>query len=183
MFRYHNIRPSDPRFDPALGGGSLWDVGCYPIGYACYLTGERPVEVFGHQLTGPTGIDLMFAGQLLFPGGVICQFDCSFISEYKVEMEISGERGRISITKPFKPENRTRINVRNSGEEKIIPIKGRELYSGEVEDMENAILNAKPPLISLTQSRDIIGCIEALYNSSRSSKPIRVNTIMDSTEE
>src|SRR4030042_5665780 len=30
-FCYINTRQSDPRFDPALGGGSLWDVGCSPI--------------------------------------------------------------------------------------------------------------------------------------------------------
>ena len=94
-FCYFNTRAGDVRFDPTLGGGSLWDVGCYPIGYARYLTGNAPVEVYGHQVTGPTGIDLMYAGQMLFPDGVIAQFDCSFITERKAEMEIIGETGRI----------------------------------------------------------------------------------------
>src|SRR4030043_1995687 len=38
-FCYFNTRVGDVRFDPALGGGSLWDVGCYPIGFGGYLVG------------------------------------------------------------------------------------------------------------------------------------------------
>ena len=87
-FCYTNTRPADVRFDPALGGGALWDVGCYPVGYSSFLTGTSPTEVYGHQLTGPTGIDTLFAGQLHFPHGVISQFDCSFITEPKVEMKL-----------------------------------------------------------------------------------------------
>ena len=38
----HNIR-----LDPALGGGSLWDVGGYPVTYAQLITGHEPKMVFG----------------------------------------------------------------------------------------------------------------------------------------
>jgi xylose dehydrogenase (NAD/NADP) len=183
MFRYHNIRPSDPRFDPQLGGGSLWDIGGYPIGYACYLTGEPPIEVFGRQVTGPTSIDLLYAGQLHFPGGVICQFDCSFISEFKVEMEISGDQGRITIPEPFKPGKRCKILLQKSGVEKTIIVKGKELYAGEIEDLENAVLHGTSPLISMAQSRDIIGCIEALYVSSHDLKTIHLEEIKNVSEE
>ena len=173
-FCYTNTRSSDPRFDPALGGGSLWDVGCYPISYARYITGKEPIEVYGHQVTGPTGIDLLFAGQMLFPGGVISQFECSFITTNKVEMEITGDKGRINIPEPYKPGVKTNILIQYEGQARTISIKGPELYQAEIEDLENAILNRKAPRISLDDSRGNIAVIEALYQSAQSSQPVSI---------
>jgi xylose dehydrogenase (NAD/NADP) len=175
-FCYFNTRPSDIRFDPGLGGGSLWDIGCYPISYARYIIGNEPVEVFGHQVSGETGVDVMFAGQILFPGDVIAQFDCSFITPYKVGMEITGEQGRIAIPEPYKPGKRSKIFLQHEGHEHSIKITGSELYQGEIEDFENAILFGKSPCISLDDSRGNIATIEALYQSAQLSQPISVNT-------
>jgi len=173
-FCYTNTRSSDPRFDPALGGGSFWDVGCYPISYARYIAGQEPIEVYGHQVTGPTGIDLLFAGQMLFPGGVISQFECSFITANKVEMEITGDKGRITIPEPYKPGVKTNILFQNEGQARTISIKGEKLYQAEIEDLENAILNGAAPHISLDDSRGNIAVIEAFYHSAQSLKPISI---------
>lgn len=178
-FGYQNTRSFDIRFDPALGGGSLWDVGCYPIGYANYLIGAAPFEVFGHQLSGPTGIDLLYAGQLFYPGGQICQFDCSFISEFKAEIEIIGDKGRLIIPEPYKPGKRTKIFLQKDRQKITQNVKGKELYLGEIEDIENAVLNGSSPRISLEESRQIIQSIEALYLSSRLSKPTRLDNFIN----
>jgi xylose dehydrogenase (NAD/NADP) len=171
-FCYTNTRQNNPRFDLDLGGGSLWDVGCYPIGYARYLTGEEPVEVFGYQVTGPTGIDLIFAGQLHFPNEVFVQIECSFITPYKTLIEITGDEGRIIISDPYKPGLKTKIYLERNRPAREITIKGAELYRGEIEDLENAILSGSLPRINLKDSRANIATIEALYQSARSSKPV-----------
>ena len=68
-FTFPLTREGDVRLDPALGGGSLWDVGCYPVSYACLVAGEAPSEVFGWQQTSASGVDLEFAGMLRFANG------------------------------------------------------------------------------------------------------------------
>jgi D-xylose 1-dehydrogenase (NADP+, D-xylono-1,5-lactone-forming) len=171
-FSYLNTRETDPRFDLALGGGSLWDIGCYPVGYTSYLVGRLPEEVYGYLISGPTGIDLLYTGQMRFAAGIVAQFDCSFISEHNVEMIITGDKGRLTISEPFKPGKQTRILLQQSGHEQVIKVRGQELYQGEVEDMENAVLNSHPPRISLSESKGIIQTLEALYQSARHSKPI-----------
>lgn len=171
-FCYNNTRSSDPRFDPSLGGGSLWDVGCYPIGYARYITGKEPIVVYGHQVTNSPGVDVLFAGQILFPGNVISQFECSFITPHKALMEITGDKGRITIPDPYKPGIRAKYLLERDGVTKIIRIKGAQLYHGEVEDIESAILDGRPTRISLEDSRANIVTIEALYKSARLSKTI-----------
>jgi xylose dehydrogenase (NAD/NADP) len=173
-FCYTNTRSSDPRFDPDLGGGSLWDVGCYPISYTRYILGEEPDVVFGHQVTGPTGIDLFYAGNMHFPGGVIAQFESSFITPFKVNMEITGDKGRIHINEPYKPGIKTKIYLESEGRSQTIQVKGEKLYLGEVEDIENAIIFGKPLRIGLQDSKANIAVIEALYRSSRLVKPINI---------
>jgi xylose dehydrogenase (NAD/NADP) len=174
-FCYTNTRPDNPRLDPHLGGGSLWDVGCYPIGYARYITGQEPIEAYGHQVSSEKGIDLLFAGQLSFPGGVIAQIESSFITPAKSLIEITGSGGRIIIPEPYKPGKKPTIYLERDGRTQAIKIKGDDLYSGEIKDMENAVIAGKPPLISLDDSRGNIAAIEALYQSARSSKPINLS--------
>src|SRR6266545_3462241 len=78
-FSFVLSREEDIRLlDPAMGGGSIWDIGCYPISYARSVLGENPLDVFGEQVTGPTGIDETFVGQLRFANDVLAQFDSSF---------------------------------------------------------------------------------------------------------
>ena len=66
-FTFTLTREGDVRLDPALGGGSLWDVGCYPLSYACFLAGAAPVEVFGWQRRSVRGVDIEFAGTCASP--------------------------------------------------------------------------------------------------------------------
>ena len=40
-FSFMLSREGDVRLDPAMGGGSIWDVGCYPISYARSVLGEN----------------------------------------------------------------------------------------------------------------------------------------------
>jgi len=174
-FCYTNTRPDNPRLKPDLGGGSLWDVGCYPVGYARFLTGEEPVEVYGQQITGPTGIDVLFTGQLRFPSGVISQFECSFISPSKSVIEITGDKGRIVIPVPYKPGMKNEIIIEQDGIKQSSEIKGADLYLGEIEDLQNAVLHGKSPLITLSDSRANISTIIALYESARISRPILLN--------
>src|SRR5512138_1361414 len=46
-FSFVLSREGDVRLDPAMGGGSIWDIGCYPISYARTVIGANPLEVFG----------------------------------------------------------------------------------------------------------------------------------------
>ena len=89
-FSFPLSRPDDVRLRPEWGGGCLWDVGCYPLSFTRFLLGAEPVEVFGSQVVGPSGIDETFAGQLVFPGGVLAQIDAGFRSPFRAELEIAG---------------------------------------------------------------------------------------------
>ena len=174
-FSYVLNHEGDVRLDPAMGGGSIWDVGCYPISYARTVVGESPREVFGWQVIGPTGIDETFVGQMQFAGNVLAQFDSSFVIPLHWFMEIIGSEGTLNIPNPFKPGINEKIYLTRGDKTETIKIKGQELYIGEVEDVADAILLGKEPRISLNDSRVNVGMISALLESARIGKPMRVD--------
>ena len=59
----HNIR-----LHPELAGGSLWDVGVYPLSFAQFVFGRAPLWVFGSQWIGDFGVDETFCGQMAYTG-------------------------------------------------------------------------------------------------------------------
>jgi predicted dehydrogenase len=172
-FSFVLTREGDVRLDPSMGGGSIWDVGCYPISYTRTVVGEAPLEVFGWQVTGPTGIDETFVGQMRFEYDIHAQFDCSFAIPFHSFLEIVGSEGTLSIPHPFKPESNEKIYLTRDGKTETIKIKGQELYLGEVEDMADAILLGRDPRISLDDSRANVAVILALLESARTGKPVK----------
>jgi len=167
-------RPGDIRLDPEMGGGSIWDVGCYPISYARTVVGEGPLEVLGTQVTGPTGVDLTFAGFLKFANDIIVQFDCSFDIPIYWGIEILGSEASLRIPTPFKPQINEKLFLTHRGKVETITIEGQELYIGEVEDMADAILLGKDSLISLDDSRANVAVITALLESARTGKVVQL---------
>jgi xylose dehydrogenase (NAD/NADP) len=162
----------DIRLDPAMGGGSIWDVGCYPISYARTVIGANPLEVFGWQVTGPTGIDETFVGQMRFANDVLMQFDSSFVIPFHSFMEIVGSTATLNVPNPFKPTSNPKIYLTRDGKTEGFRIRGQELYLGEVEDMADAILLRKEPRISLDDSRANVQAITALLESAHLGKTV-----------
>ena len=174
-FSFFLSREGDVRLKPELGGGSIWDVGCYPISYARSILGEDPLEVFGWQVTGPTGIDDTFAGQMKFANDVLMQFDSSFVVSLRTFMEIAGSDATLSVPSPFKPETDEKIYLTHDDRTETIKVKGQELYIGEVEDMADAILLGHAPRVSLDDSRGNVMTITSLLESAKLGKPVKLS--------
>ena len=172
-FTFQLSREGDIRFDPAMGGGALWDIGCYPLSFARAVLGAEPLEVFGWQVTGGTGIDETFVAQMRFPGEVYAQFNCSFAIPFIATAEVFGNEGRLTVPRPFQPGVKEHILLTHSnGATDTITIEGQPLYSGEVEDMADAVLLGTAPRVSLTDSRANVAVILALLESARTGKPV-----------
>jgi xylose dehydrogenase (NAD/NADP) len=164
------------RLKPELGGGSIWDVGCYPISYARTAAGGiAPEEVFGWQEIGPSGVDVAFFGQMRFPGGVIAQVDSGLNSAYRTRMEFIGDEGLITTTSSFKPDAEGRMYLRKGdGPAEQFHFPDQELYLGEVEDLYDAAVYGKPQRVPLSDTRQNIATIRALLASAEKGAPVRL---------
>jgi len=173
-FTFNIKGEDDVRLDPDWGGGSIWDIGSYPISYTRHIIGEEPQEVFGWQFTGISGVDEGFTGQMRFTDDVFAQFDSGFRSPYRSRIEIVGSEASMVIPHPFKPGLDVEILIDRDGESESLPMPSKELYIGEVEDIADVILNGSPPCVSLEDSRNNVALILALLKSAKLGKPIRL---------
>jgi predicted dehydrogenase len=174
-FTYTLIRTDNYRNDPKMGGGCIWDVGCYPISYARMIVAAEPKEVVGWQVTGLRGIDEAFYGQMRFPGDIYAQFDCSFISPFRTYIEIVGSDTTLRVPVPFTPGKNEKLYLTRDGNTDTIHVRGQELYIGEVEDIADAVMLGSPPRVSLADSRANIATVVALLESARRNENISLD--------
>lgn len=158
------------RLRPEWGGGSLWDVGIYPLSLAQYVMGGPPEWVFGDQWIGPSGVDESFAGALHYPGGAMAQISSAFRAPFYTHFDILGTEGRLVLNRPFNgmEDAERRVTFTDeAGVSEELPVAAQELYAGEVADMHDAILEGQPTYISLDETRNHVRTALALYESAR----------------
>ena len=95
--------PFDPKgrlFDPALGGGSLLDVGVYPLALATRLFGE-PAKVQSSAVLGQTGVDEQAAFLLDYSGGRQAMLSSAVRTEMSQSATLYGTEGCLKILRPW----------------------------------------------------------------------------------
>jgi xylose dehydrogenase (NAD/NADP) len=173
-FSFQLAQERDIRLDPRLGGGSLWDVGCYTTSYARYVIGSEPIEVAGWAVQGPSGVDELFVGGMRFAGEVFAQIDCGFRTPYRARVEIIGSEGTLGTLHPYKPDINGQVSLIRDREKQTITVQGQELYCGEIEDLADAVLLGKAPRVSLQESRGNVATLQALLRSAEEMRPVRL---------
>ncbi len=172
-FTFQLTRTGDVRWEPALGGGSLWDVGCYPISIARLLAGVEPQEVFGRSRQGAEDVDEAFTGQLAL-GEVVAQFDAGFRAPLRTHLEVVGTEGVITVAAPFKPGPGAHLLLSRGEATEMIAVDEQPLYIGELDDLADAATLGREPRVTLADSRGNVATIVALYESARTGRPVAV---------
>jgi dihydrodiol dehydrogenase / D-xylose 1-dehydrogenase (NADP) len=95
--------PKSRQYDPFLAGGSLFDVGVYPIDLATGLLGEFPEAVGGLAKIAPSGVDEFAAFSLGFSSRALASLTCGFTVDAMGPSWIYGTRGRIVLENCFGP--------------------------------------------------------------------------------
>lgn len=174
-FTFALTREGDVRLDPALGGGSLWDIGCYPLSYANLLAGTAPVDVFGWQQLSLTNIDFEFSAMMRYADGAVAQFDCGFAGPFRAEMEVIGTDATLRVDRPFRTDERSRLLLTSGDSTEVVPYEAATAFAGEIADIECAALDGRPQHVSLAESRRTIRTILALYSSAARGTPIALD--------
>jgi predicted dehydrogenase len=100
-FGFKPTPPIAPRiYDPALGGGSLLDIGIYPVFLALDILG-KPDHISASMVAAPSGVDDQCSIQFQYNNGAIAHLFSTFASDLATGADIAGDRGRIRLTHRF----------------------------------------------------------------------------------
>ncbi|TML07489.1 MAG: Gfo/Idh/MocA family oxidoreductase [Actinobacteria bacterium] len=157
--------PADTRFDPALDGGALMDVGSYCVN-ALRLLGGEPERARGEQVVGPSGVDVVFTGALAFAGELVGHFDCGFVVPRRAGLELVGEEGIIFVGNPFTIAEPGIELRRADGELEQIAIEPVNHYRLELENVSAAIRGEGQLLLGREDAVGQARTIETLYRSA-----------------
>ena len=161
------------RLNAALDGGSLMDVGCYCVSGARLLAGE-PARVYGEQVVGESGVDVLFSGTMRFPGGVVAQFDSGLRMPNRDELEAVGDEGSVFLDDPW--HSRTPVLLlRRAGGDEEISVDAADSYRLELENVSDAIRGDAAPLLGREDAVAQARAIEALYRSAEEGRPVTLS--------
>jgi predicted dehydrogenase len=174
-FSYVLDNPSSYLMSRELGGGALYDVGCYSVNVSRMLVGREPVEVYGTMNISNTKVDLSFAGILRFPGGVISSLNVSMNEEPRFYYRVIGDKGLIEVPWAFVGFGKsTHIIVQNNEKQKRVEFKAADEYRREFEHFADAILFQKQLRYDIEDSLKNTFVLEALLKSAQTGKPVRM---------
>lgn len=170
-FFYNNTDPANIRNIYDAGGGGLYDIGCYAVSAARYLTGREPGRVVSLIARHPEWrIDMLSSAVLDF-GGPQATFTVGTQTFAHQQVTALGSGGVVTIEIPFNthPDVRVGVQVTDSIGTRRVTFDPFDHYRGELEAFSRAIRDGAetaptPPQDALDNQR----VLDALFASEKS---------------
>ena len=174
-FSYMNRDPQNIRNMPDIGGGGIYDIGCYPVFISRMVFGEEPLKVSALIEKDPDfQTDRLASGMMKFPSGQ-SSFICSTQLVPYQRVQIFGTKKRIEVEVPFNAPNQMPCRViiddgsANHGRFKLIEdLPVCDQYTKQAEAFEARILSGKIDEAPLQDAISNMRVIDALYKAGAS---------------
>jgi xylose dehydrogenase (NAD/NADP) len=162
------------RLRPEMAGGSLLDVGCYPVYGIRWAFGAEPVRVWA-TAEFLNDVDLAMTGVLWFSDGRIASFDCGFTLPLRQTMEIAGTQGVVTIPDLWQPARKASFFVRRDThliDEAIVD--GEDQIVHMIENFGRAVLKGEAVTPAPDEAVKTLAVLDALAQSARTGQAVDV---------
>ncbi|ATO35824.1 oxidoreductase [Geobacillus sp. 47C-IIb] len=175
---YLQDRETNIRMNHELGGGSLFDVGCYCVHSTRHILDAEPIELFVQSYFDPhRSVDLTTNSWMRMENGVLAQFTCSFDMFPQNEYEVVGTKGKIVVSRAYRPdvnEGEGRITVvTDDGNIREETVPGDQ-YTLQIEHFSRGILEGLPLLYSSEQMIKQARALDACRTSMETGNIVRL---------
>ncbi|HLS73227.1 MAG TPA: Gfo/Idh/MocA family oxidoreductase [Actinomycetaceae bacterium] len=160
--------PLDIRLRPDLGGGSLNDIGCYPVDFLGWLTGQEPEE-FGavaHRLDNGADTRMSIAARY---GTLTANLHSSFDSAFRAGATLHGSTGSIALPDLFRPDLRdgnARVRIERDGQEPVEEVVAGDQYGLQVSRFAQRVATGAPDPDAAALSRRTAAMLEKIARAT-----------------
>lgn len=173
VFTYYLTDPTNVRNQADIGGGGIYDIGCYPVTASRFLFESEPMRAVALVDRDPTLKTDRLASVLLdFGGGRQSSFICSTQSVGSQSLELIGTKGRVEILIPFNaPEDKATAILIDTGYAQDGSLSRREIlppcdqYTEQATAFCRAILDGTPLEWGVEDSIKHMKVLDAIFAS------------------
>jgi predicted dehydrogenase len=171
-FAYDNRDPANIRNQAHMGGGALWDIGCYAVFAGHWLLGSPDRVALQRTLHPQWGTDIHSHGQLFWgqgPDAARLDFFVSTQSAKQQQLTVVGQGGWARLESPFNPPEVATVHWSPSGlahEAQTLQLPPCNAYAVMVADFVRTVAGEPPPLGGAWADSDAIqACLSELLAS------------------
>lgn len=157
---------SPAREDPALGGGSGYDVGCYVVDCMNTVMKTQGAKPMGCSATArmKNGVDWNMAAWLQYDNGVVGAVQCWFDAAQEQRFLLAGEKGTLLVPNLFEGTGGP-MYLTLDGKTEAIQTKKTDPYRLEAEAFSRRILGLSTETLPLADTIENLRTLENLYES------------------
>jgi predicted dehydrogenase len=166
--------PKNIRLNAEMGGGSLLDVGCYPVYGIRWVFAAEPLSV---QATASLerGVDMRMAGILKFANDRTGSFDCGFTLPLRTAMEIVGTEGVIRVPHMWVPlPGQSYFEIERGGKTQTVSVEGQNQIVNMLQHFGEAVLNRREASPSPDEAVKTLKVLDALAHAARDGREVKI---------
>lgn len=166
---FSSSNPFDPaslRHDPRLGGGSLMDLGCYPVHWVRAFMGEEPKVVRASGTLNPLGADLSVTADLQFPSGAKALITSAMLEEpghLNSSLEVVGTEGKLVVKNLVFPSKGHSVTLSHNGLDRTWTVRGLETYDHQLEAVVHGLESGQELLPEGSDNLSNMKVIDGIY--------------------
>jgi len=167
-FHFKLTNSDNIRFDPALGGGGLYDVGCYCIRFGRLLLGEATDGTALARWTDQS-VDLDLQGVLQFAGDRRLLLSCGMARPPDTFARVIGSEGEVRLSNPYHSRHADTLEVRRGDDVRVERPSNDEPSFTDALRHIHAVLSGEeaPRHLALDDAAGNASAIDLLYRKAR----------------
>ncbi len=178
-FTFAGVAADNYRLDPRMGGGALYDIGCYAVSAVLWSCGGRlPAEVAARSRRSETGVDLMTEAVLTWADGVTAEVHVAMDEAPRQRLIVTGDGGELELpTLAYTAQagDQTELLVSDGSGTDRLSVPPANAYQVMVEEMSSVLAGGPGWLLPLTESRATAAVLDAGFASARAEgEPVAV---------
>ena len=164
------------RWFPAMGGGALYDVGCYTISAARLVFGDEPVSAFARAVIHPKyGVDVSTHILLDFPGGRFAHCDCAFDAHFQSRLLAVGEKGTLALDRAFSAKHHeVDIRIVRGDAVELVLVPAANMFTRMVDHFGDCVLGKGTLRYSARDAEMNMRTLDACFESVRTGRPVGI---------